>query len=213
MTEKNTEESFMKKWGEVFGILIAAGTLFGGGVWYGQQPTSEQIETQKAFIALDLPARIKESAEATNQLRSASQEFSTMLVNNKTYEDMRSKFEGLTSQLAASESEKQAVESQLSTLKAKTDDLFRIGVKHTLHEKSTVQVGGTLLNVGLTRVNVTGDAELNFNGTLRTVSAGDVFEVPTANGAPCDFRILYISYSGSMVEFTADCTKVLKKLQ
>ncbi|WP_457662582.1 hypothetical protein [Sinorhizobium medicae] len=204
-------KSIWERWAERAAFLAVLGSVFYGGYWLGSNPTSEQTKIYQSFLDLDLPARIKDANAATDQLRKASTEFSTMLANNRTYEDMRSRFGELVAERDALKKESQAVAAEVATLGSRLAELTDIGKSYTIRENSAVPVVGALLNVGARSIGPSGDVELIFNGVKKTSFPGDRFHVDAANGKKCLVRVHDVDYVGlSQVDISVDCTDALK---
>ncbi len=134
-----------------------------------------------------------------------------MLANNRTYEDMRSRFGELVAERDALKKESQAVAAEVATLGSRLAELTDIGKSYTIRENSAVPVVGALLNVGARSIGPSGDVELIFNGVKKTSFPGDRFHVDAANGKKCLVRVHDVDYVGlSQVDISVDCTDALK---
>jgi hypothetical protein len=198
-------------WAERLGFLIAVGAVFSGGYWLGQRPGSEQTQVYKDFVALDLPSRIKELSAGTQALNKAAKEFSKMLVENRTYEEIRANFDKVAQSASDRLAENEKLREELSALQRKWADLTDVGKAYSVKEAAAVPVIGGQLIVGAKRVLVDGQAVLNLNGTEKTVYAGDVFEFNVPGRGGCTIRINSVDFISSSITFNADCREAVQE--
>lgn len=208
-TPPDTLKSLIIRWREGLTFLTTAGLIFYGGYWFGELLYQSRLATYEELTKLDLPSLSREATNAAQSLRMASAEFETMLVNNRTYEEMKNRYIAARERVADLENEKRTALAQLEKVRAVLSETFEVGKLHAVRTSNSVSIG-SLLNVGLTSLGMA-DAQLNINGTVRTVSPGDFFEVNATNDRPCKIRVLNLHYVASTLDFTADCSAALKQ--
>jgi hypothetical protein len=216
MTDSNAPSPtpIYKRWAEYVGFFIAFGTVFSGGYWLGDTHGKGQLDTYEFANKLDLPSLTKETTAAVQQLRVASNEFATMLANNQTYEDMKRQFTTLSDHVKSLSAAKNLSDQTL--VKTQTDlkeALDKIALLTNPDDVITVEAGtavtirGGLLTVGLREVSIGGVASIAINGNPRDVNVGDLFTANGTDGNPCTIKVMNVAFVGSILKFTAKCSR------
>ena len=146
----------------------------------GKDTGEKEIEVYKTANKIDFSTLAKQTIDSTAALRKAIDEFRTMLVDNKSYEELKSHVAKLNDYNKALSIDRDNIAKKEVEIENKykilTTDFSKLTSPEeplTIKKGTSMLVGGTMLNIGF--LGTYGDqAELNVNGRRNTVKAGDV---------------------------------------
>jgi hypothetical protein len=151
----------------------------------GKDAGEKALAVYMAANKIDFSALSKESTEAVAALRKATTEFSTLLANSNSYEEMKSKVQSLTQANKDLSEKYEAAKTEREKAISEYDGIFRELAtltepedKATLEEGKSASLSGNLINIGLVSKYPT-RADIRVNGLSRgSVETGAILSSP-----------------------------------
>lgn len=195
----------------IFGGLVVA-LITGCGLAYtiGKDVGQGDLSSYKAVNEMGVAEIVSELSVTAAEVRAATSEFKTMLVENATYEEMRNQFDSLKMELEASK----ILNSELNaTVKASEDKIRELSdrltsitdpdLEYVIYENSSESLFGGVIHVGLLELGVDGVAKVKIDGTSHTVTVGDV--IPQDASKNCSLTVLETDYVSGSLKFSTNC--------
>lgn len=207
------------KWYEKPFAVITAVVVFAGAVvalcsWtysVGKDAGEKQLAVYETTQKLDLPKLSADAIEATAALKTATDEFITMLVDNRTYAEMKDNFDKLTAERNSLNGRIQDLEAATKSLQTELDKANqRVASLTPSGEINTLRVGQSYevynqITLGLV-THYGSSVQLKINSENGNYSNGDVIDVPGLSGGDCQVTILNLDADEKTVEIRVTCS-------
>jgi|GEM_PF-4795797 len=211
----NIENSHKINYWAITATIVATATAIGtfAKISYdiGKDIGGKELEQIKQLEKYDFKKLITDSKSATYDLKIASENFSELLINNKSYQEISINYEKHKKELFLEKEKNNLLKKKIDDFEKanneyerKINELMNFEDTYILKENSAKIIPGSLINIGVGRISTTGETFANANGEKIKINAGDTFKIKGENEITCTFKIMKIEYSE--ITLTTDCT-------
>jgi hypothetical protein len=194
----------------VAAILTACAAVGAITYGWGKDVGQAELKTRQDLASMNLPKIAEDTRASTADLRIVSGAFKDMLVNNATYQEMKSQYDqqqaaiaDLTSQIRALTNKSQDDQKKITSLEGRLSVFENPDKVYSLERGMSQQTSDGELIVGMQRYML-GFAEITVNGKRESAQAGSIVEAEGLKGGNCLLKMLSVS-SDDTATFSAKC--------
>lgn len=177
---------------------------------WGKDVGQGELKMRQDLVSMNLPQIAEDTRASTADLRIASGAFKDMLVNNATYQDMKSQYDqqqariaDLTSQITTLISKNQDDQNKIASLEGRLFAFENPDKVYALEKGMSQQTSDGELIVGMQRYML-GFAEITVNGKRESAQAGSIVVAEGLKGGNCLLKMLSVSIDDTAT-FSAKC--------